>query len=379
MANQTQQADQDSSHEDTQSNQQTPTDPVRRWTFIILAICIVLLAWYLRADRVTPYTSQARVNALVVPIASQVSGILTGVFVSNNQVVTAGQKLFQLDVENYRLALLTAEANLATARQAVGAAQANVEAAEASVAAAKASVLRTRQDAIRMRKIRKEDPGAISERRLESAEASLSTAISQLSAAKANWNKAIQDLGAEGESNSRILQAQAALDQARLNLQRATVYAPEEGVVTGVRLDKGNFAAAGKPQLTFIATHNIWVQADFTENNLGHIDPGDEVAIVLDALPGQVIRGSVREVGFGVAVDSAPLGSLPTIKNDPDWLRESQRYPVLIDFELTNEEDRQLLKVGSQVSVIIYTGQHWVSNGLASILIHLVSILTYAY
>ena len=378
MTDQIQQTTQDSSHDDTQSNQQTPMDPVRRWTLILLVVCAVLLTWYLRADRVTPYTSQARVNALVVPIASQVSGILTEVFVNNNQAVTAGQKLFQLDIENSRLAVQTAEANLTSARRAVGAAKANVAAAEASISAARASVLRTRQDAIRMRKIRKEDPGAISERRLESAEASLATTISQLSAAEASRNKALQDLGAEGESNSRILQARASLDQARLNLERATVYAPEDGVVTGVRLDKGSFAAAGKPQLTFIATHNIWVQADFTENNLGHIDPGDEVAIVFDALPGRVIRGSVREVGFGVAVDSAPLGSLPSIKNDPDWLRESQRYPVLIDFDLTIDEDERL-KVGSQASVVVYTGQHWVSNALASILIRLVSILTYAY
>ena len=378
MTDQTQQTTQDSSHDDTQSNQQTPMDPVRRWTLILLVVCAVLLTWYLRADRVTPYTSQARVNALVVPIAPQVSGILTEVFVNNNQAVTAGQKLFQLDIENSRLAVQTAEANLTSARRAVGAAKANVAAAEASISAAKASVLRTRQDAIRMRKIRKEDPGAISERRLESAEASFATTISQLSAAEASRNKALQDLGAEGESNSRILQARASLDQARLNLERATVYAPEDGVVTGVRLDKGSFAAAGKPQLTFIATHNIWVQADFTENNLGHIDPGDEVAIVFDALPGRVIRGSVREVGFGVAVDSAPLGSLPSIKNDPDWLRESQRYPVLIDFDLTIDEDERL-KVGSQASVVVYTGQHWVSNALASILIRLVSILTYAY
>ena len=378
MTDQIQQTTQDSSHDDTQSNQQTPMDPVRRWTLILLVVCAVLLAWYLRADRVTPYTSQARVNALVVPIASQVSGSLTEVFVSNNQAVTAGQKLFQLDVENYRLAVQTAEANLTSARRAVGAAKANVAAAEASISAAKASVLRARQDAIRMRKIRKEDPGAISERRLESAEASFATTISQLSAAEASRNKALQDLGAEGESNSRILQARASLDQARLNLERATVYAPEDGVVTGVRLDKGSFAAAGKPQLTFIATHNIWVQADFTENNLGHIDPGDEVAIVFDALPGRVIRGSVREVGFGVAVDSAPLGSLPSIKNDPDWLRESQRYPVWIDFDLTIDEDERL-KVGSQASVVVYTGRHWVSNALASILIRLVSILTYAY
>ncbi len=334
MAEEAQQAPQDTRPDNKKLNNKTPMDPVRRWTFIILAICAVLLTWYLRADRVTPYTSQARVNALVIPIAAEVSGTISSVLVKNNQPVQAGQELFQIDIERYRLA---------------------VDNAKASVASAKANLERARQDAIRMRNIRKQDPGAISKRRLESAEASFAAARSKLDAAKSN------------------------LDQAKLNLERATVRAPEDGVVTGVRLDRGNYAGAGAPQLTFIATHNIWVQAEFTENNLGHIDPGDVVAIVFDALPGQVIRGSVREVGFGVAVDSAPLGSLPTIKNDPDWLRQSQRYPVFIDFELTNEQEGELLKVGSQASVIVYTGRHWLSNALASLLIRIISILTYAY
>jgi multidrug resistance efflux pump len=355
------------------------SDPVRRWTLIILAVIAVSLAWYLRADRVTPYTSQARLNALVVPIAPEVSGTVTDVFVSNNQPVTAGQELFQIDVERYRLALQTAEANLAAANQAVGAAKANLAAAEASIAAALAGVIRARQDAERMRAIREEDPGAISQRRLESAEASLAAAEAQLSAARANRDRAEQDLGAEGERNSRILQARAALDQAALDLERATVRAPADGVVTGLRLDKGNFAAAGAPQMTFIATHTVWVQADFTENNLGNIDPGDPVGIVFDVLPGHVIRGTVREVGFGVAVDTAPLGTLPTVQNDPNWLRQSQRYPVLIDFELPGPEQRGVLKVGSQASVVVYTGDHFLFNPLARLQVWLVSLLTYAY
>lgn len=356
-----------------------PKDPVRRWTFIILAICVLLVAWYLRSDRVTPSTSQARVNALVVPIAPEISGTVTGVFVSNNQAVSVGQELFQIDIERYRLAVQTAQANYEAAQQAVGAAEAAVDAAEAGVAAANAGVTRSRQDAIRMRNIRKEDPGAISERRLQSAEASLAVAESQLSAAKASRDQAIQNLGAEGERNSRILQAQAALDQAELNLLRATVRAPTDGVVTDVRLDKGNFAAAGAPQMTFIASENIWVRADFKENNLAHIKPGDEVKIVFDVLPGQIIRGRVREVGFGVAVDTAPLGSLPTIQNDPDWLRDAQRYPVLIDFDRNSYEGEKLLKVGSQATVVVYTGQNWMANPLASLWIWLVSILTYVY
>ena len=68
-------------------------DPVKKWTILVLVACTVLIGWYLRADRVTPMTSQARVHALVVPIAPEVSGTVTSVFVGNNQVVEAGQEL----------------------------------------------------------------------------------------------------------------------------------------------------------------------------------------------------------------------------------------------------------------------------------------------
>lgn len=354
-------------------------DPVRRWTLILLAIAALLFAWYLRADRVTPFTSQARVNALVVPIAPEVSGTITAVAVGNNQPVAAGDVLFQIDIERYRLAVETAEANLEAARQAVGAAEAAVTAADAGVAAARANLVKAQQDFDRTSAIREQDSGAISERRVELAEASLAAARSQVDAALAQREQALQNLGDQGEENSRILQARSALDQAQLNLDRATVLAPADGVVTDVRLDTGNFAAAGAPQMTFIATRNVWIQADFTENNLGHLDPGDAVEIVFDALPGRVVAGRVREVGFGVAVDTAPLGSLPTIKNDTRWLRQAQRYPVLVDFELPEDVHGVPLKVGSQASVVVYAGTHPVTNLLGRGLIRGLSVLTFAY
>ena len=103
-----------------------PMDPVRKWTLIVLAACVGLMFWYLRADRVTPYTSQARVHALVVPVASEVSGTVIDVLISNNETVVAGQELFRIDPENYELAVENAEANLQSARQATGASSANV-------------------------------------------------------------------------------------------------------------------------------------------------------------------------------------------------------------------------------------------------------------
>ena len=75
----------------------------------------------------------------------------------------------------------------------------------------------------------------------------------------------------------------------------ATILAPSDGVVTDVRLDIGNFAASGQAQMTFIATEDLWIQADFTENNLGNIKPGDEVELVFDALPGNVVKVMVAE------------------------------------------------------------------------------------
>ena len=355
------------------------TDPVRKWTLITLAMALLLLAWYLVSDRFTPFTSQARVHALVVPIAPEVSGTVISIAVGNNQRVKAGQELFHIDPERYQLAVQKAGADLQSARQSMGASSANVTAAQAALVSALANLDRSEKDAMRLKRIKEEDPGAISERRIEQAEATLEMYVGQVDAARANIEKAKQDLGQTGEQNARILQAQSALSGAELNLARTSVRAPEDGLVTDVRVNPGNFANTGAPQMTFIAVDNIWVQADFTENNLGHIRPGNTVRIVFDALPGQVFTGTVREMGYGVALNSAPLGSLPTIDNNRDWLRDAQRFPVLVDVKISMVQGRTVLRVGSQATVVILTGDSSILNTLARLQVWLVSVLSYAY
>jgi len=317
-----------------ETEEKPATDPVKQWTWRILAIAAGLLVWHLAADRLTPYTSQARVHALVVPVAPEVSGIVTFVGVSNNQAVEKGQVLFRIDTEQYELALQNAKAKLLSAR---------------------AGLEKAKKDAMRLRRIKKQDPGAISDRRLEQAEASLESA------------------------RGRVQAAVVVVDNARLNLERTTVRAPEKGVVTDMAINRGHFAAAGQPLMTFIAVRNIWLQADMTENNLGHIRPGSKVLIAFDILPGDVYEGSVRELGFGVAVDSAPPGTLPSIDNDRSWLRAAQRFPVLIDFDYPGGGKQLTLRVGSQASVVVLTGDHLLLNTLARLYIRLLSILSYAY
>ncbi len=354
-------------------------DPVRTWTFIILGLCIVMTILYLVADRQTPFTSQARVHAFVVPIAPQVAGNVIRVEVNNNDHVKSGQVLIRIDPTDYKLAVASAEATLKVVQQSVDAGVAGVEAAEANVEAARAIMWRSEQDAVRMRRIRDEDPGAISERRIDSAEASLAAAVAQLAAASASLESARSALGQIGENNADIQNAQTALDKARVDLERTVLLAPRDGVVSAMRIDQGNFAAAGAPLMTFIAIHEVWVRADLTENNLGNVNAGDRVEMTFDVQPGKIYTGKIRETGFGVQVDSNALGTLPTIDNQRSWLRDAQRFPVLIDFESDKALEQMGLRVGSQVSVIVYTGNNWLLNFLGGIYIRVVAVMSYAY
>jgi multidrug resistance efflux pump len=365
--------------EQAESNPPAPADPVRRWTLATLAVIAVLICWYVIADRLTPFTSQARVQAYVIPIAPQVSGRVVDVRVGNNEQVEDDEELVTIDPSSFQLALASAEAALTAARQQVGAASAGVDSAAAAVAAATARLQKSQQEYDRLQRIYTEDPGAVSERRVQSAEASLEEARSGVEQARANLEQAIENQGESGEANSRILAARADVDSARLNLDRTHVRAPGRGLVTDLAVDRGNYAQTGQPLMTFIAIRDLWIQADLTENNLGHVNAGDEVEFVLDVQPGSVFRGRVRSVGYGVATGNDPLGSLPTIQNDPNWLREAQRFPVIIDFDAPDLERNLGLRVGSQVSVVVYTGDNWLLNLLGALIIRLNSIVSYAY
>jgi multidrug resistance efflux pump len=353
-------------------------DPVRKWTFIVMALCLVLFVIYLVGDRITPYTSQARIHAYVVPLAPQVAGRVIEVNVNNNQLVKTGEQLFRIDPSTYELAVQSAEAVLKNTQQSIEAGVSNIEAAKANVESAKASVWKTQQDAERMRRIREDDPGAISERRLQSAEASLATAQARLAASIASLESTRNALGSTDDNNAQLQQARSALDTARLNLERTVVYAPRDGLVTDLRVDQGNYAAGGAPLMTFIAVHDSWIQADMSENNLGNINDGDRVEITFDVRPGEVFDGTVRQTGYGVQVSSNALGTLPTIDNQREWLREEQRFAVIVDFHMPDLTQSNL-RVGSQASVIVYTGDNWIMNTLGKLYIRLAAYLSYLY
>ncbi|QLQ23786.1 MAG: HlyD family secretion protein [Dechloromonas sp.] len=346
----------------------------------VLALIAASLLWYFAADRLTPHTTQARVQAFVVPVAAEVAGKVLAVHVRNNDAVQPGQPLFDIDPTQYRIALQRSRSDYESVQRSVNAASATVEAARAGLEAARANHVKAEKDATRQETLYAEDPGAISVRRLEVAQATRIQARSQEKAAEADLRKAQEAAGESGDNNAQLRSARSAVEKAELDLARTQVVAPARGVVTDLRTDVGHFAQAGAAAMTLIANHDLWINADLTENNLGNIDPGDEVAIVLDVLPGEVLKGRVRSVGGGVSSgQQAPAGTLPTVQNSRDWLRQAQRFPVAIEFDPADAERLGKLRPGGQAEVMVYTGDNFVMNLLGAGYIRLMSLLSYLY
>ncbi|HSX85161.1 MAG TPA: HlyD family secretion protein [Cellvibrio sp.] len=346
----------------------------------LLALIVLSLIWYFVADRLTPYTSQARVQAFVVPVAAEVSGTVTKVWVKDNDDVKKGQPLFEVDPETYQIALDRAKADYESARRGLGASTAAVDSAKASLRAAEAARLQAEQDAHRQETLYAEDPGAISVRRLETAQAGREEARAKVAVAKAEVIRAQENMGGDESNNAKLESARLAMAKAELDRKRTTVFAPARGLITDLSTDSGHFAQAGAPAMTLIAIHDVWINAELTENNLGNVKVGNQVRILLDVMPGEILKGKVRSIGNGVSSGkAAPTGSLPTIENNRDWLRQSQRFPVAIELEPSEVKRIAGVRVGGQADVMIYTADAGVMNGLGWLYLQLMSLLSYVY
>ena len=352
----------------------------KRGAIIVLVLILVSLLWHFIADRLTPYTSQARIQAFVVPVASEVSGTVLKVHVKNNDLVKPGQPLFDIDPTQYRIALARSTADYESVRLGVTGSNESVEAARQALRAAKAAHVYAQQDADRLEQIYKEDSGALSLRRVQNAQANRVKARSAEAAAEADLRRAIAAAGEQGDKNAQLTSARAAIEKAQLDLKRTNVVAPSGGSVTDLQTDVGRFAQAGAAAMTLIAIHDLWINADMTENNLGNIKPGAPVAIVLDVMPGEVLKGRVRSVGTGIGASTpAQPGTLPAVENNRDWLRQAQRFPVAVEFDPAEREKLRGVRIGGQADVLVYTGDNPVMNFLGRMFICVMSYLSYLY
>jgi len=350
-------------------------DPARKITLVVLGLVVVVFIWYVLADRRTPYTTQARIQGLTVPIIPQVSGYLTDINVRLHDRVEPGDTLMQIDTRLFVIGVQDAEAALDAAVQQVGALTATVRSSEATLGVSVAALDRAQRNYDRIAAVRDRNPGALSQAAIDQAEPGLAQSTERVASAEANLDRARQQLGETGPDNPTLRAAQAALARAQLDLQFTTITAPSRGAIESFNLDVGQFAGSGQPLATFLSTHDVWLQADMRENNVTNIEAGDPVEFALDIAPGRIFDGTVASIGFGVQSSKSPAGELPTIQGSSGWLRDPQRFPVIIRF--SGEDAAGLLRSGGQADVIVYTGSHLILNAIGKLRIRVASLMSY--
>ncbi len=362
--------------EKDQKAEESKRDPVKMWTGITVALCIVLFIGHILADKYTPYTSNGRIEAFVVPIVPQVSGPLTRVNVINNQFVSADQILAVIDSAKYKLAVRRAQADLQQATQTTGADIAAVTTAQARVTEAEANLRNAEIKGERIIRLSKQGAASIS--RADDARTSIEARKAKLASARSELEKAKSNLGNTGRDNAKVRSAMAALETAQLDLHRSSIRAPSDGIITNLTVDVGQYAGTGSPVMTFISTKFVWIKAAMRENCLVNIKKDDPVELVLDAAPGQVFNGRVMSIGYGVSDNSGNnLGDLTTVQPNQGWLRQAQHMPVLIEF--SDDAADRFKRVGGQVNVIIYTGNGPFLNTLGRLWIRMISLLSHIY
>ena len=290
-------------HDPPGGKAKAPHDPVRRWTIIVGATLLFLLALQIASDRTAPVSSIGTVEGLVLPISSRVSGELLQVAVSDDEIVEAGTVLFEIDPTPFRLAVEAAEAELAQVGQSIGASTAEVAAAQARVAEAQAVLTNSRAQAERTLEL--VERGVTPAAQGDEAIAAFASGEATVAAAEADLRSAEEALGPAGANNPQLRAAQAALETAQFDLSQTRIVAPTRGRVTNFSLGPGETATAGQPILTMIDLQGAWIIAYFRENQLGNMNVGDAAEVALDVLPGQVwparlvsFAGGIMTVNF---------------------------------------------------------------------------------
>ena len=349
-------------------------DPVKKITRIALIAIAILFIWYVVADRLAPWTDQARVQAYVVPVVSQVAGRVIEVNIGKDQEVQQGDVLLKIDPADYQLAVDNAETELELAGQDIGAGTASVTTAQAKVVEHQANVNHYKAQGKRVFELEKKQ--IYSKAQGDKARAAIIQADAQLASAKSELEKAKQALGVKGKENPKIRSAIAKLKKAQIDLTRTTILA--HGGITNLKTDEGHYAGVGAPLMTFIEVDNVWIKANLRENSIANVETGTPVDFILDSAPGRVFQGTVSSKGFAVSHEKGgAIGDLESIESSAGWLRDAQRFPVYVSFDVS--ETKGLLRVGGQADVQFYSTDNFLINSLGWIWIRVLSWFSFVY
>lgn len=315
-----------------------PTRPLRERLRLPLMWGVPLLMaagglyFYLTGGRYQS-TEDAYLRAAEVAISANVSGRVSEVDVRDNQQVRRGQILFRLDDRPFRIAVESARARLQGARLQVESLKADYGQYGADLRSAQSALAYSEGEYRRQSRLLAS--GIASQSQVDKALLARSEAQQSVAAAKQQITAALAKLGGQPDiavdAHPLVQQAQAALDRALLDLSYATVSAPSDGIVTGVEhLQAGSYLPSATPAFVLVSTHDVWVEADFKEDQLAHMRSGDPATVKIDAYPGRTFQAVVASITPGTG---SQFSVLPPENATGNWVKVVQRLDVRLHLE----------------------------------------------
>jgi membrane fusion protein, multidrug efflux system len=328
-----------------------------RWPLIILAIVILIaiiagvIYWLQTAGLET--TDDAYTEGNAVSIAPQISGYVTQLNINDNTYVKTGQLLLTIDPRQYIAAVDQARANLQLAQYQLASAKvdldmtrvrapATLDQAQAQLVQAQANLVNAQREYHRQHAV---SPQATTQQNIDQANAQLRSQTAAVTSADAQVRIAglvTQTIQAAEDTVSQrqaqVAQAQANLEQARVNLSYTQIRAPEDGWITQRNVDNGSFVQAGQ-QVFYIVTPHAWIVANFKENQLARIRPGQPVTIDVDAYPKLRLRGHVDSIQAG---SGARFSAFPAENATGNFVKIVRRVPVKIDIDSGLHDMREM-------------------------------------
>ena len=318
-------------------------------TFLMLVVPALLIVgggYYWLTSGGSVSTDDAQVKQDIVSVSPQVNGQVVQVLVRNGMHVKKGDVLFRIDPQPYQVALEQAQAQLAAAQLQTRQLKTTAAGTGADITGAEAN-LKIKENALgRQQALLRQ--GFTTRADYEDALNEVKTAEQQLADARARAANA-QAAIAPGEQPS-IAQAQAAIDKARLDLERTAIRAPMDGVVENAdALQVGKMAVLGVGALSVVHSATAWVEANFKEKDVGRMVPGQRAEITVDAYPGMKFPAHIQTIGAGTGSE---FSLLPAQNANGNWVKVTQRVPVRIVFDGT--PDRPMIAGLSVTAKVIF-------------------------
>lgn len=322
--------------------------------FALLPLALLVAGYFYVTGGAVMSTDDAYVQADMVGLSTDVSGIVREISVHDNQQVAKGDVLFMLDDLQFRLALDRAEAQLGNTRNDLAAMQASYRNMQAQVEQAKkdvefATVNFTRQQKLIANNFTPQATVDASRNTLQGSQQKLASLSQQLAGIAANLNG---DPDAPIENHPRYKDALAARNEAARQLAHTVVRAPFAGIVTNVpSLQPGQYLAAAATGFNIVSTDHVWIQSMPKETELTYVKPGQKATVEVDTYPGQQWTGTVESIS---PASASSFSLLPAENSSGNWVKVVQRIPLRV--RIDNVAGKPPLRVGMSVELRVDTG-----------------------